>query len=200
MNKKIVSTILIAALTISSVFATVTYNGGNAKSDSPMKINLNSTISKIEYSFEFVQKDVKGTDNTAIQEALLTKSPSVEDGIFTKTVDIKEDGTVGAFGIKSSIGNQKENFKVTVKVDPGQFKGQSTVNAEEGPTLSLGDYDTTEGQSFKTYIGSKRFVSRFKTGLNQPRLISAFSLSWVGMPNLRPDTYRSSSTISITID
>jgi hypothetical protein len=199
MTKKILSLLLIASIAVTSIFASVTYSSTQGElTGSDMKIVLDSTVDDTDYEFRFVRaSDASGTVD---YDSLLGASAISNDEYTSSSVTITADDSVGLFGIVSSIGNKADDFTATVTVTPTNFVGTGTL-AQTGPLPTVKPAtDSSFDSKYTANAAGNIFTSpTYLTGRNIKKVISAFSLEWTGNPDLRPDTYTSTTTIAIII-
>jgi hypothetical protein len=195
MNKKILSLLIIACLSITGLFAAVGYTS-TTDTETDLTIYLNSDVSVIPYTFMLV----KGDSNATKVDLLAISTDEGTSYTENTDIDILNPDSVGTFGIISSIGNQEDDFSITISITPEAFIGTGSSPAT-GPTPVVSNEEISDSLSFtasSTGNPAQYLSEVFVTGKNQKKLLAGFSLEWlVGTPNIRPDSYTSTTTILI---
>lgn len=201
MKKTILTTLLIASIAISGLFADVALNNSDATSnENDMKITLNTSVASVDYNFRLV----KGAE-TANSATLITlaKDATSNTIIENSNINILEADTVGKFGLVIEKGNMNSDMQFKIAIKPSTFVSTTpATNTDKGPTPVVTD-KTDSDSTFTAKIGEASAFYTTETytpGLVKDKLVASFSLDWAtGTPNIRPDSYQSITSLAITV-
>jgi hypothetical protein len=175
--KKLIATLAIAAIALTSTFAVTAFDGSSQKAPE-MNVTLKSSLVPTAYDLSL----------TYGKDSLTSTSDYVIDGL-----DLTKEGKTDAFNVKISAGNLNKTITFVTEISELPFVG--LVDGEEYTTnnnLSVRDYESgTKQTGFKTEI---------KAGPQEAQSIAVFNFQWDADTSLPAGDYATTNKISISVN
>lgn len=185
--KKLISIIAIAAIAITSTFATVTptitsfsSKGGTAPE---MYVTLASSLLPTSYSLSLLY----GIDADVIN--LSTTNINTIDGF-----DLTKEGYTNYFYVMISKGNLNKNITFITKISENPFVG--IVDGVEYTTKN--DFKVVSAVNGVTF--NQYFKKTINAGPQAPQSIATFYFDWIADKTLPAGEYTTTNTINISVN
>lgn len=185
--KKILATLAIAAIVVTSTFASTDTNN----------TVVNAFVSENPYTFQLMYSGENAdTSNTALKEEAFN--------LADETVN-----STGFFSLQRSSGNLNKDLSLFVHIKAFPFEGEingETVKTSIIPTIGIQNKSTNSYTDIRTRSYNDRNVKTFKVkvpyGYNSDENfeIAAFTLSIIGDATTSAGTYKSYIKIDYTYD
>ena len=175
--KKLITILAIAAIALTSTFASVTSFDGSAEKAPEMNVTLKSSLAQTNYDLSLIYGDYDFT----------TAGEHTIDGL-----DLTAKGKTAEFNVMISNGNLNNTITFVTAITEKPFVG----------TVDGVDYTTNNNLSVVNAKGENQtsYSSKIKAGPQASQSVAAFYFNWDADTSLPAGDYETTNTISISVN
>lgn len=175
--KKLIATLAIAAIALTSTFAVTSFDGSSQKAPE-MNVTLKSSLVPTAYDLSL----------TYGKDSLTSTSDYVIDGL-----DLTNDGKTDAFNVMISAGNLNKTITFVTEISELPFVGLvDGVEYTTNNNLSVRDYESGENKT--------SFSAEIAAGPQESQSIAQFDFHWDADTSLPAGNYATTNKISISVN
>lgn len=179
--KKLIATLAIAAIALTSTFAvdsTLSFDG-SSQSAPEMNVTLKSSLTATPYDLSLTYGSEKGTI-------------SFTDGKVIDGLDLTVNGNTEEFNVLISSGNLNKTITFVTEISALPFTG--LVDGKEYTTENNLSIVNSKGDSQSAY------KAEIAAGPNASQSIAQFNFKWDGQKDLPAGDYETTNKISISVN